>query len=169
MSDKLRIEKSTDKRGGYILHAECLLPRPIDEVFEFFSDACNLEQLTPSWLKFTVLTPAPIEMQKGQLIDYRLRVRGIPLRWQSEISEWDPPYKFVDESRKGPYKFWHHQHIFESEGDNTRVIDIVHYGVPGGALIHSLFVRRDVEKIFAYRQKVLHELFPKRSVKPVIA
>lgn len=135
------------------------LPRPLDEVFAFFAEASNLEELTPPWLAFDIVTERPIEMSEGTLIDYRLRVRGLPLRWRSEITVWDPPHRFVDEQRKGPYRLWHHEHRFEPDGaDATRVIDRVDYAVWLDPLVHP-FVRRDVEKIFDYRQERLGELF----------
>jgi ligand-binding SRPBCC domain-containing protein len=146
--------------GGYLLKSECVIPRSIEEVFAFFSDAGNLERLTPPWLNFNILTPLPIEMRAGRLIDYKLRIRGVPVRWQSEITVWEPPYSFADESRRGPYKYWRHQHWFESCPGGTRVVDDVHYGVPGGALIHWLVVKRDVQKIFEYRQQTLQQIFP---------
>ena len=138
---------------------ELWLPAPLDEVFAFFADAHNLEALTPPWLRFTVLTPAPIEMKPGARIDYRLRLRGLPLRWQSEITVWEPPRRFVDAQRRGPYRLWHHEHTFAAEGEGTRVGDRVRYAVPGGALVNALFVRRDVEKIFAYRHERLQRRF----------
>lgn len=159
----LTIEKNYAPRGGYILRAECVLPQPLEQVFPFFSDAFQLETITPPWMHFSVQTPKPIDMHVGQIIDYKLRVRGIPLRWQSEISAWEPPYRFIDEARRSPYNFWHHEHLFEECEAGTRVIDIVHYDVPGGALVHSLFVKRDIEKIFRFRQETLERLFPTRS------
>ena len=98
-----------------VLRAETWLPRPLAEVFHFFSDAENLEKITPPWLKFWIVSPRPIEMQTGTLIDYKLRLKELPLRWQSEISVWDPPYCFVDEQRKGPYRVWKHEHRFEEQ------------------------------------------------------
>jgi ligand-binding SRPBCC domain-containing protein len=150
--------------GGYLLRAECTLARPLDEVFAFFSNAANLERLTPDWIKFQILTPAPIDMQVGRLIDYRLRIRGIPLRWQSEITAWEPPHRFVDESRRGPYKFWRHEHRFEHVPGGTRVVDEVAYGVPGGRFVHWLLVGRDVRRIFAFRQAALERIFAPASV-----
>jgi ligand-binding SRPBCC domain-containing protein len=146
--------------GGYRLQSECLIPRSIEEVFAFFSDAGNLERLTPPWLNFNILTPLPIDMREGRLIDYKLRIRGVPIRWQSEITVWEPSYSFADESRRGPYKYWRHQHWFESCPGGTRVVDDVHYGVPGGAIVHWLVVKRDVQKIFEYRLRTLQEIFP---------
>jgi len=141
------------------LESEIWLPRPVAEVFSFFSDARNLEKITPPWLRFTVVTPEPIEMRPGTLIDYRLRVHGIPLRWRSEITVWEPPHRFADEQRRGPYRFWHHEHLFEERDGGTLARDRVDFGVLGGRLAERLFVRRDVERIFAYRQKMLEELF----------
>src|SRR5579871_5848818 len=92
-------------------HGEQFLPRPLEEVFPFFADAGNLPILTPPWLHFHILTTRPIEMRRGALIDYRLRIHGLPIRWQSEIVEWDPPHRFVDEQRRGPYRLWHHEHV----------------------------------------------------------
>jgi ligand-binding SRPBCC domain-containing protein len=145
---------------GYRMHAACIVPCKLDEVFAFFADATNLERLTPPWIRFQVLTPQPIAMRAGLLIDYRLRIRGMPLRWQSEITAWEPQTYFVDEQRRGPYTFWRHEHRFEACVEGTRVIDDVAYGVPGGRLIHALIVRRDVQAIFRYRQKTLAEIFP---------
>ena len=98
---------------------ELWLPRPLGEVFSFFADAGNLELLTPPQLNFNILTPRPLEMRVGLLIDYRLRVRGIPLRWQSEITAWEPPPRFVDEERLGPYRLWQHEHLFEERDGGT--------------------------------------------------
>lgn len=139
-------------------HNEVRLPTPIDETFEFFADAHNLERLTPPLLRFEILTPSPIEMKVGTLIDYRLRVRGVPLRWQSEITAWEPPYRFVDEQRRGPYRLWVHEHTFRAEDGGTLVEDHLQYAVPGGALINRLFVARDVRKIFEYRSRRLRHI-----------
>ena len=135
------------------------LPRSIDEVFGFFSDAHNLERLTPSWLKFKVLTPDPIELKTGTLIDYQLRIRGIPLQWQSEITAWKPPYYFVDEQRRGPYKLWIHEHQFEESAGGVSATDRVEYAVLGGAIINRLFISRDIERIFQFRKEMLEKIF----------
>jgi ligand-binding SRPBCC domain-containing protein len=132
----------------------------LEQVFDFFSNATNLERITPPWIRFQVIAPAPIRMRQGLLIDYKLRIRGIPLRWQSEITVWEPQSYFVDEQRRGPYSFWRHEHRFEEVDGGTRVMDDVHYGVPGGRLVHAMLVRRDVQKIFGYRQQKLREIFP---------
>ena len=135
------------------------LPRPPSEVFPFFADAGNLERLTPAWTRFAMLTPAPVEMRPGTLIDYRLRLRGIPVRWRSEITAWEPPFRFVDEQRRGPYRLWIHEHRFEEVEGGTMAHDAVRYAVPGGWLVDRLLVRRDLERIFDYRGTVLEELF----------
>lgn len=143
----------------HTLNTELRLPVGRDRVFAFFADACNLEKITPPWLKFAVVTPAPITMRAGTLIDYRLRVRGIPLLWQSEITGWEPPCCFVDEQRRGPYRQWVHTHTFEEIDGGTLCRDQVHYAVPGGRFIHWLLVRRDVERIFAYREEAVRRIF----------
>ncbi len=140
-------------------HADQWLPRPMDEVFPFFGDAGNLQQLTPSWLRFKILTPRPIEMRPGALIDYRLRVHGFPLRWQSEITAWEPPFRFVDEQRRGPYRLWVHEHSFQSIGGGSLCRDAESYAVPFDILMHRLFVRPDIERIFAFRRCVLAARF----------
>lgn len=146
--------------NGFRLEAEQFLPQPLETVFEFFSDAYQLETLTPPWLHFAVLTPAPIPMKAGTLIDYRLRLHGLPMRWQSRIDVWEPPFRFVDLQTRGPYRRWHHEHRFEAMEGGTLCRDIVDYAVPGGALIDRWFVRSDVLKIFAFRWNKLQELFP---------
>lgn len=144
----------------HVLKREVWLPRPIHEVFPFFGDARNLERITPPWLRFNVLTPGEIVMRPGTIIDYRLKLRGIPLAWRSEITAWEPPHRFVDEQRKGPYRLWVHEHRFSERNGGTRAEDIVQYAVLGGELLHRLFVKRDVERIFDYRATRLRGLFP---------
>lgn len=143
----------------YSLQTELWLPRPLDQVFPFFAEARNLEALTPSWLNFEVLTPAPILMRAGTLIDYRIRVHGLRVRWRTEITEWQPPHRFVDVQVRGPYTLWHHTHAFEERDGGTLCADCVRYRPRGGALVNWLFVRRDVERIFEFRQQRMKELF----------
>jgi ligand-binding SRPBCC domain-containing protein len=135
------------------------LPRPRTEVFAYFSDAGNLEEITPPWMHFHVLTPKPIPMHPGARIDYRLRVRGLPLRWQSEITVWQPEECFVDEQRRGPYRLWRHRHEFHERNGGTLCLDHVQYAVPFDWLTHRWLVRPDIERIFAYRTEVLQRLF----------
>ncbi len=141
------------------LHREAILPFPRERFFDFFSKAENLELLTPPWLSFKIVTPLPIQMCVGALIDYRISLRGIPLRWRSEITVWDPPYRFVDEQLRGPYRSWVHEHRFTEVDGGTLVEDQVEYAVLGGSLVNRLFVAPDVNRIFDYRQKRLRELF----------
>jgi ligand-binding SRPBCC domain-containing protein len=137
--------------------SELWLPRPRDEVFQFFSDAANLEAVTPPWLNFEILTPA-IVVRPGARIDYRLRLYGFPLKWQSEITRWQPPQLFVDEQRRGPYRRWVHTHSFVEERGGTRVLDRVEFEVPFRWLTGRL-VMRDVRRIFAFRTQALARRF----------
>ena len=139
--------------------AELRLSLPPEEVFPFFADAYNLETITPPWLNFTVLTPRPVEMREGTLIDYQLRLRGLPVCWRTRISAWQPPYRFVDEQLRGPYRQWIHEHTFEPDSGGTLCRDIVKYAVPFDFILHPLFVRRDVEKIFGFRAEALKNHF----------
>jgi hypothetical protein len=143
------------------LHQEQWLPVPRDRVFAFFADAGNLDRITPDFLRFAVLTPRPVEMKQGTLIDYRLRVHGLPMRWQSEITVWEPPHRFVDVQRRGPYRQWIHEHGFEEIDGGTLVRDRVEYAVPGWflePLVHRWLVGPDLEKVFAFRKTRLAEL-----------
>ena len=143
----------------FLFEASQFLPHPRREVFDFFSDATNLEAITPPWLKFQVMTPSPIHMHEGTLIDYRLRVHGVPLRWRTRIEAWEPPNRFVDGQLRGPYRLWHHEHEFEAVKGGTLMHDRIRYAPIGGACVNRLFVRRDVEAIFAYRRNRLEQLF----------
>jgi ligand-binding SRPBCC domain-containing protein len=134
----------------------------LDEVFEFFSQARNLEVLTPSWLRFEVLTPEPVDMHDGTLIDYRLRLHGLPLRWRSRIELWEPGRAFVDRQVRGPYRLWHHRHEFETTAAGTLVRDIVHYALPLGPLgqiAHRLVVAGDLRRIFDFRRDAVVRMF----------
>lgn len=137
------------------LTAAVSLHRPLDEVFAFFSNCHNLQRLTPDSLRFQVLTPEAEKMRVGLLIDYRLSLHGIPFQWQSEITVWEPPFRFVDEQRKGPYRDWIHEHRFEEHDGGTRVTDTVDYRVPGGSVVERLIVRGQVRDIFNYRTERL--------------
>jgi ligand-binding SRPBCC domain-containing protein len=145
--------------AGFRLEAACLLPRSQEQLFEFFADAFQLQTITPPWLHFVVLTPPPIHIDAGTLIDYRLRLHGVPIRWRTRISVWEPGQRFVDEQIRGPYRRWQHEHLFEPVDGGTLCRDIVDYAVWGGRVIDALLVRRDVKSIFEFRQRKLHELF----------
>ena len=140
------------------LTTEQKIEKSQDELFNFFSDAYNLAEITPPWLDFHVLTPAPIEMKVGTRINYRLKLRGIPVRWQSEITVWNPPHHFVDEQRRGPYRHWIHTHTFVAVPGGTLVRDEVEYAVFGNRLVQKFLVAPDLEKLFAYRSAKLQEL-----------
>ena len=146
----------------YIFRADQFVPRPLAEVFDFFSKAENLQELTPAFLHFRILSVDPAPVRKGTLIKYSLRWRVFPIRWTTEIVEWQPPHRFVDLQLKGPYKLWHHEHRFVADGDGTRIIDEVQYQLPFGifgSIAHSLKVKKDVENIFGYRTEVVRRLF----------
>lgn len=137
--------------------------RPRSEVFGFFSDAKNLERITPDFLRFHILfADAHAPVFEGMLIDYRLRLGGIPLHWQSRIESFDPPHGFVDVQTRGPYRSWRHIHTFEEIPGGTRIIDEVDYEMPLaflGSLAHAMFVRRTLERIFDYREATVRRLF----------
>ena len=141
------------------LQTEIWLPASQNEVFAFFARAENLQALTPDWLHFRILTGLPVDLRLGTIIDYRIRIHGVPLSWQSEISVWNPPHSFVDEQRRGPYKRWIHTHRFAEERGGTRVRDEVDFAVPGGFLA-APFVTRDLRRIFAHRHHSLGQVFP---------
>jgi ligand-binding SRPBCC domain-containing protein len=147
----------------YTLQRELFVPHSLPEVFEFFSRAENLERITPPWMRFRMLTSPPVPMKQGGTIAYALRVRGIPLRWLTEIERWNPPYEFVDVQAKGPYKLWHHTHRFSEVEGGTSIVDIVRYALPFGplgVLVNRLQVARDLEHIFDYRARRVQALFP---------
>lgn len=147
----------------FSLERSVVLRESSQEVYEFFLDPTNLQELTPPWLDFRVLGSSTERVELGTTIDYRLKVRGVPIRWRSVISSWDPPRSFVDEQLKGPYRMWHHTHTFEETDGGVRVGDKVRYAVPGGPLFERLvervFVGPDVRRIFDYRMERLGELF----------
>lgn len=139
------------------------LALPVDRVFPFFADAGNLEAITPPLLNFQVVTAQPIDMRPGALIDYRLKIRGVPVSWRTEISVYDPPRRFVDRQVKGPYRLWEHTHDFEpsKDGRSTIIRDRVLYElprVPGRSIVHALVVRPDLRRIFEYRQRTISRL-----------
>jgi ligand-binding SRPBCC domain-containing protein len=148
-------------RGVHLLERSQRVELPLERAFEFYGDARNLERITPPWLGFEVTTPGPLEMRAGALIDYRLKLHGVPVRWRTRIEVWEPPRRFVDVQVNGPYRLWEHTHAFEPVGDGAVLIrDRVRYALPlgpFGLLAHRLFVRRDVERIFDYRRAAVVE------------
>ena len=138
-----------------------MIPRPLNEVFAFFAKAENLEHITPEFLRFRIASESnQLEMKEGLLIDYRLRVHGIPMRWRSEITEWNPPHAFTDEQRRGPYRYWVHRHTFrEIDEQHTEASDHVRYAHWGGPLVERFIVRPDIERIFSYRKQKIRQWF----------
>ena len=146
----------------YTLDRELLVPRPLPEVFDFFSRAENLQRITPPWLHFTMRTPAPINIGPGAVIEYSIRVRGIPLRWRTLIESWNPPHQFVDVQAKGPYKLWRHTHRFAEVPGGTLISDHVEYELPFGIIgrvVNRLQVSRDLAKVFDYRSDQVLRIF----------
>ena len=139
---------------------EQTIDKAIDEVFSFSADARNLPLLIPDWITFSIVTPGPVTMAPGTHIDYAVRLHGILFAWQSEITVWEPPHRFVDEQRKGPYRWWIHTHTFEEvHAGRTIIRDVVRYGVPGGTVVNKLLVAPDLRKIFSHRRRKLQEIF----------
>ena len=147
--------------------------RGLGETFEFFADAFNLEAITPPWLGFRVITPGPIAMRSGTLISYRLRLRGVPVSWLTQIEVWDPPGRFVDAQVRGPYALWQHTHVFEQSSGGTLIRDRVRYRIGFGALgelVRRAFVTRELERIFDFRREAIARLLaPARGAERLAA
>jgi len=144
--------------------SEQWIPRPPEEVFSFFSDAKNLELITPPWLNFKILDQSSPQIQSGTILNYKLKIHGIPVRWKTEILVWEPPFRFVDVQLKGPYSLWHHTHLFEAKDGGTLMKDIVRYRVPLGMLgriLTGAWVRRDIRGIFEHRSQATLTAFGK--------
>jgi ligand-binding SRPBCC domain-containing protein len=136
--------------------------KPIEEVFSFFGKAENLNIITPPELNFKILSPLPMEMKKGTLIEYKIKLSGFPFKWKTEITEWNPPYKFIDTQIRGPYRVWIHEHYFTTRDNSTIIKDIVSYLPPGWLfepVIHKLIVKKKLEHIFDYRQSKIKSIF----------
>jgi ligand-binding SRPBCC domain-containing protein len=151
----------------FVLEQTQLIPRSRAEVFPFFAAAENLERITPSGVGFRILTPLPIEMRKGAVIDYRIILSRVPVRWRTEITEWQPNERFVDLQLQGPYRYWHHLHEFrDAAGGATEMYDRVDYELPFGPLgtaVHALFVRRTLNGIFEHRRRVIEQHFARAA------
>jgi ligand-binding SRPBCC domain-containing protein len=145
----------------YQLTTSLWLPRPRAEVFAFFADAGNLERITPPFLRFEIRNASPIVMRAGAFIDYRLRLHGLPIRWRTEITLWEPPFRFIDTQRRGPYSEWVHTHSFAERDGGTLVTDSVRYRLPGPSLatrlVNRLMVAPDTTKIFEHRHEALRQ------------
>ena len=144
---------------SFKLYTEQLIQKDIESVFEFYATPNNLNLITPEFLNFKILGNKVSRTSEGMIFQYRLHLHKIPIFWKSKIEEWNPPLKFVDKQLIGPYLKWHHQHHFEKINNYTKVIDIVDYIVPGGSLIHNLFVKKDLINIFNYRKEALNRIF----------
>ena len=148
----------------YKLNLSQFIHQSIEQVFAFFSRPANLDQITPQYLNFKIETFLPIKMKRGQKIDYTITLKGIPIRWSSLISLYDPPNSFVDEQIRGPFSLWHHTHNFREKNDGTVIGDHVRYAIPMGIIgrmANNVFVEKDLRHIFGYRQKMISKLFPK--------
>ena len=146
----------------YILKREQLIARPRREVFAFFENPENLGKITPASVGFNILTPRPIRMKTGTVLDYTIHLLGISVRWTTLISEYNPPYRFRDVAIRGPYSFWHHTHTFEEAKGGTIMTDEVYYALPFGIfgrMAHFFCVRRQLNYIFDYRSRIIKEIF----------
>ena len=160
-SRKARFQSIRTSMKTFVFEASQWVPTPVAQTFDFFADAANLEAITPSFLHFRILTPLPIEMREGARIDYWLRLDGLPVRWRTGITHWDPGVSFEDTQLRGPYAKWVHRHSFEPQGAGTRLRDRVEYAVPFDPLsrpLHALYVRPTVERIFRHRRIVISRL-----------
>lgn len=154
--DQISLSRESDNSWSLTARQKLELPR--SEVFPFFADATNLARITPPELGFQILTPTPLLMRVGALIDYRITLWGLPLRWRTEITAWNPPIEFVDTQLRGPYAEWVHRHRFVELGPGTTLIeDVVRFRLPLGRLgaLGGPFVRRQLRRIFAYRRDVI--------------
>jgi ligand-binding SRPBCC domain-containing protein len=146
----------------HLFETEIEFEEPLDRVFEFFCRAENLDFLTPPWLRFRFITTLPIEMRESALIEYRLKLYGVPVRWKTKITEWDPPHSFQDTQARGPFRHWIHTHYFEERNGGTLMRDRVEYAVPGwifAPIAHRFFVRGNIIRIFTYRREQLSKIF----------
>jgi len=155
----------------YTLERKQWIPAPLERVAAFFADAANLDDLTPPWLRFRILTPLPIELHEDASIEYRLRLAGVPVRWRTRIATWKPPHVFVDVQERGPYALWEHTHRFRPLGEGVLMADVVRYALPLGrlgALAHGAGLAAALATIFDYRFSRIRERFgPSFGSEPV--
>ena len=146
----------------YSLNFKQKINAPIEEVFDFFSKPENLSKITPPKLNFTILTPTPIKMMKGQIIDYTIKLIGFKVHWRTLITDYEPAYSFIDQQIKGPYSIWHHQHTFKKIKNSVEIYDDIQYSIPFGIIgriLHYFWIRKELENIFKYREKVINKIF----------
>ena len=146
----------------YTLKSKQKINRSLNEVFNFFKNPENLSKLTPSKLNFKILTPTPIKMKNGQLIDYTINILCFKVHWRTMITSYSEPYEFIDQQLIGPYAMWHHKHTFEDKGDYVEMNDVVNYVMPFGVfgtITHYLYVKKELEDIFLYRTKIIDKIF----------
>jgi len=146
----------------YIFEQTQKINKPLDEVFEFFSKLENLGKITPNWLKFEIKTSPEQTMKKNAVFIYKIKFHNVPMKWKTLITKYEPPYLFVDEQAKGPYKKWVHTHTFEEVNGFTVMSDKVEYDLYGGifkSIVHSAFVKNSIVEIFSYRKKIISEVF----------
>jgi ligand-binding SRPBCC domain-containing protein len=154
----------------YRLESRTFVPASVPDVFQFFTEVRNLPRVLPPFLRCRILTP-DVAIRSGARVDYRLRLRGVPLRWQSEITTWEPNVRFKDEQRRGPFTYWRHVHLFRADGSGTLIEDGVEYATPGGRLVHNWIVAPELIRIFRYRQQALARIFgedPRQAAKVAI-
>ena len=146
----------------YSLHYKQIVNRSLGDVFDFFSNPENLSKITPKKLDFKIMTPGPIKMMNGQLIDYTIRLFRIRVHWRTLITDYDPPNSFIDQQIKGPYLLWHHEHLFREVEGGVEIVDTVHYTIPFGIigrLLHWAWIKRDLDNIFSYRKNIINKFF----------
>ena len=146
----------------YELHCQMLAPVSIQEAFAVFENPANLARITPPWLNFQITSKDPVEMRRGAEIEYRIRWLNVPVKWKTVITQYDPPFSFVDEQARGPYTLWRHRHAFREVDGGTLVNDVVRYQLPMGplgSLAHRLLVARQLKEIFEFRQQALRKIW----------
>ena len=147
----------------HVLEQTQAVAAPLDEVFAFFARPENLAEITPPSMGFQVLTPSPIAMKEGAVVDYVVKVSGLPMRWRTLITAYEPPHRFVDEQLMGPYSFWHHTHTFNATAaGGTELQDVIRYALPLGPLgelARALVIRRQLASIFTHRRTVIAQRF----------
>jgi len=157
--DPISAEEGKPK-PAHLMYSEQFIPLPREKVFHFFSEAKNLERITPDFLQFNIVGMNTEKVEKNTKITYRLKLHGIPFGWLTDIAVWDPPFRFVDNQLKGPYQLWYHEHAFEELAGGTLMRDWVRFRLPLGkaGMVGLPKVLNDVGRIFAYRTEIIDEI-----------